>query len=74
MVMSHSWFHQHVTIVGTPQYNGLVERFNMIILERVRCIMLSVGVPNNFWNEASTITVFLIIRCPSTTMEMKTFE
>ena len=40
---------RHKIVAGTPQQNGLAERFNRTILERVRCMLLSAGLPKIFW-------------------------
>ena len=37
------------TIPYIPQQNGLVERMNRTLLERVRCMMLEGGIPKRFW-------------------------
>ena len=39
---------RHKTTVGTPQQNGLVERFNRTLLERTRCMLISTGLPKVF--------------------------
>ena len=39
---------RHLTVRGTPQQNGLVERFNKTILEIVRCMLNHVGLPKSF--------------------------
>ena len=39
---------RHKSVARTPQQNGLAERFNRTILERVRC-MLSSAVVKTFW-------------------------
>ena len=40
---------------GTPQQNSLAERMNETILERVRCMIINVGLPKSFWREAVVI-------------------
>lgn len=64
---------RHKTTVGTPQQNGLDERFNKTILKRVRC-MLVARLKKVFWVEAVSTVVYLINRCPSTVLGMKTPE
>ncbi|GJR05427.1 putative RNA-directed DNA polymerase [Tanacetum coccineum] len=36
----------------TPQLNGLVERMNRTLVERVRCLLSHAGLPASFWGEA----------------------
>ncbi|KAJ0804413.1 putative RNA-directed DNA polymerase [Helianthus annuus] len=36
----------------TPQLNGLAERMNRTLAERVRCMLSHAGLPNSFWGEA----------------------
>ena len=38
----------HMTATGTPQQNGLAERFNRTLLERTRCMIISAGLPKSF--------------------------
>jgi len=63
---------RHNTVVKTPQQNGLAERFNRTILERVRCMLLSANLSKSFWVEATMTACYLINRCPSTAINMKT--
>ena len=62
---------RHKSVARTPQQNGLAERFNRTILEKVRCMLSSATAPKTFWAEAMTTPCFLINRCPSTTLNMK---
>lgn len=64
----------HNTTAGTPQQNGLIERYNRTILERVRCMLTSDGLKKVFWAEVIWTTTYLINRCPSTVLDMKTLE
>ena len=63
---------RHKTVPHTPQQNGLAERMNKTILERVRCMLLSVGLPKTFWGEAANTTAYVINRCPSSALNFKT--
>lgn len=65
---------RHRTAAGTPQQNGLAERFNRTLLERTRCMLVSAGLPKVFWAEAVTTAAYLINRCPSTALNFKTPE
>uniref|UniRef100_A0A803NKV9 Integrase catalytic domain-containing protein n=1 Tax=Cannabis sativa TaxID=3483 RepID=A0A803NKV9_CANSA len=60
---------RHKTVRKTPQRNGLAERFNRTILERVMCIVLGVGLPKEFWAVVVSTTAYLI--CLLTTLDFK---
>lgn len=52
------------TIPYTPQQNGVAERYNRTILERVRCMLIDSGLDNIFWAEAAQTAVYLINAIP----------
>lgn len=39
---------RHLTVRGTPQQNGVAERMNRRLLERVRCMLLNAGLSKGF--------------------------
>ena len=41
------------TVPGTPQHNGLAERMNHAIIERVRCMLKTEKLPKVFWGEVT---------------------
>jgi hypothetical protein len=49
----------------TPQLNGLAERMNMTIVERVRCLLSCSKLPKHYWGEALLAAVYLINISPS---------
>lgn len=63
---------RHFTVRMTPQQNGLAERLNRTIMERVRCMMSCANLSKNFWAEAVATAVYVINRSPSTTIDLKT--
>ena len=63
---------RHRTVGHTPQQNGLAERMNRTLLERVRCMILNAGLPKSFWGEAVTTAAYLINRSPSSAIGFKT--
>src|SRR4030067_1462565 len=63
---------RHRTVPGTLQQNGLAERMNRTLLQRVMCMLLGAGLPKSFWGEAVTTAAYLINRCPSTDIDLKT--
>ena len=57
---------RHVkTVPGTPQHNGVAERMNRTIVEKVRCMLKMSDLPKSFWAEAVKTAVYLINRSPS---------
>ena len=42
---------QQKTPLETPKLNGLVERMNRTLVERVRCLLLNVKLSKSFWGE-----------------------
>lgn len=65
---------RHKTVPGVPQQNGLAERMNRTLLERVRCMLSCANLPKKFWAEAVNTAVYLVNRCPSAALEFKTPE
>ena len=65
---------RHKTVAGTPQQNGLVERFNITLLERTRCMLISAKLPKVIWAEAVTTAAYLLNMHPSTALSFKTPE
>nr|GEX03090.1 retrotransposon protein, putative, Ty1-copia subclass [Tanacetum cinerariifolium] len=63
---------RHITVVGTPQKNGLAERMNRTLMDKVRCLLIHFGLPKTFWVEATCTAAYLINRSPSTSIEKKT--
>ena len=51
---------QKLTIHDTPQQNGVAERRNRTILERVRALLHSTGLPRTLWGEAAQHVVWLM--------------
>nr|GEZ05041.1 retrovirus-related Pol polyprotein from transposon TNT 1-94 [Tanacetum cinerariifolium] len=48
----------------TPQLNGLAERMNRTLVERVRCLLSHAGLPASFWGEALNMAVHVINLTP----------
>ncbi|KAK0596509.1 hypothetical protein LWI29_016370 [Acer saccharum] len=65
---------RHRTVRHTPQQNGVAERMNRTILDKVRCLLIGSGLSQNFWGEAAATTAYLINRSPSTAISLKTPE
>lgn len=52
----------------TPQQNGLAERMNRTIVEKVRCMLIDAGLSKQFWSEAvcTAVNIINVIPCAST--------
>ncbi|KAG7633109.1 Reverse transcriptase RNA-dependent DNA polymerase [Arabidopsis suecica] len=60
---------RHKTCAYTPQQNGIVERLNRTIMDKVRSMLSESGMDKKFWAEAASTAVYLINRSPSTALE-----
>ncbi|KAG8479822.1 hypothetical protein CXB51_029312 [Gossypium anomalum] len=52
--------------------NGVAERMNRTLLEKVRCMLSNAGLGKQFWAEAVTYAGHLVNRLPSSALERKT--
>ena len=62
---------RHMTCAYTPQQNGVAERMNRTILEKVRSMLSDSGLPRMFWAEATQTAVTLINKTPSSTIKFE---
>ncbi|WVZ85239.1 LOW QUALITY PROTEIN: hypothetical protein U9M48_032186 [Paspalum notatum var. saurae] len=63
-----------LTPPGTPQWNGVSERRNRILLDMVRSMMSQTDLPLSFWGYALEATAFTLNRVPSKSMEKTPYE
>ena len=63
---------RHFTVRRTPQQNGVSERMNKILVEKVRCMLSNAGLDRKFWAEAVIYAQHLINRLPSSAIGGKT--
>lgn len=63
---------RHRTVPHNSQLNGVAERANRTILERVRCMLISSGMGKQFWAEAAATASVLINKCPSSSLNGET--
>ena len=59
---------RHGTIPMNPQQNGVAERANRTIVERIRCILFSSGMAKRFWGEAASTAVYLLNKYSSSSI------
>ncbi|KAL4387188.1 hypothetical protein GQ457_09G029600 [Hibiscus cannabinus] len=64
--------HHQLTVVYTPQQNGVSERKNMTVLNMARCLLFEKKIPKGFWAEAVNTSVYLLNRLPTKALEGKT--
>ncbi|RDX66524.1 hypothetical protein CR513_54695, partial [Mucuna pruriens] len=57
----------------TPQLNGLAERMNRTLIERVRCMLSEAKLPKHFWGEALYTVVHVINLSPAIALNTKAF-
>ena len=53
------------SVPKTPQHNGVAERMNRTITERIRCMLSHAKLPKPFWGEAMRTAIHLINLSPS---------
>lgn len=61
---------RHRTCAYTSQQNGVAERMNRTIMEKVRCLLSETGLEEKFWAEAAATSVYLINRTPSSAIDL----
>ena len=65
---------RYLTVLSTPQQNGVTERMNRILIEKVRCLLSNSGLSKSFWAEAIARAYFLVNRSSLTVIDKKTPE
>ena len=63
---------RHRTVRMTPQQNGLAERMNRTLINKVRCMMIQSKLPKGLWVETLLTACLLVNLSPSATIEFKT--
>jgi transposase InsO family protein len=60
---------QKLTVHDTPQHNGVAERLNRTLLEKVRAMLHESGLPRALWGEAVRHAVWLKNRTPTKALD-----
>jgi hypothetical protein len=63
-----------LTLVGTPQRNGVSEHHNRTLLDMVRSMVSLIEFPLSFWGYALETAAFTLNRAPSKSVEMTPYE
>ena len=58
----------HFTVRKTTQQNGVAERMNKTLLEKIRCMLSNIRLLKSFWNETLVNDFHLINGLPSSTI------
>ncbi|XP_052126145.1 uncharacterized protein LOC113209233 [Frankliniella occidentalis] len=53
----------------TPEQNGVAERANRILMEKVRALLKMAGLPNRYWTEALSLAVYIKNVTPTRALE-----
>ena len=56
----------------TPQLNGMAERLNRTLVEKIRCLLISSGLNFSFWADAMNYACYIYNRTPHSALEFKT--
>ena len=62
---------RHRTYSEIPQQNGVAERMNRTILNKVRCLLKDSNLPKKFWAEAISSACYQINKSPSSTINFR---
>ncbi|KAH9770122.1 Integrase catalytic domain-containing protein [Citrus sinensis] len=63
---------RHRTVRLTPQQNGLAERMNKTLMDKVRCMMIQSQLPKGLWTETLLTAYLLVNLSPSAGIDFKT--
>ena len=62
------------SIPKTPEQNGIAERLNRTLLERVRTMLSHSQLAHSFWAEALSTAVYVRNRCPTKLLNITPYE
>lgn len=62
---------RNMTCTFTPQQNGVAERLNRSIMNKVRSMLSESGLDKKFWVEVASTFVYVINRLPSSAIEFR---
>jgi transposase InsO family protein len=65
---------QEITTADTPQHNGVAERMNRTLLDKVRAMLNDADLPFSFWYDALQYAAILHNSSPSATLPNVTPE
>ena len=63
-----------MTVLYTPQQNGVAERKNGSLTESAKCMLLDANLPNRFWGETVLTAFYLQNRTPNRSVPKTPYE
>ena len=69
-LVTHQIEHE-VTVLDSPEMNGLAERMNRTILEKAKCMCVHAGLPYSLWAEAASTATYIYNRLPNSPLKGK---
>ena len=60
---------RHHTCTCTPQQNGIAERMNRTLMEKVRCMLSESGLGEEVWAEVATTAAYIVNRSPCSAID-----
>ncbi|KAH9802601.1 hypothetical protein KPL71_001457 [Citrus sinensis] len=69
---AHNRVVRHKTVRHTPQQNGLAERMNRTLMDKVRCLLIHSKLPQSLWAETLMTSCYLVNKSPSSAINFKT--
>ncbi|KAH9657534.1 hypothetical protein KPL70_023118 [Citrus sinensis] len=63
---------RHKTVRFTLQQNGLAERMNRTLMDKVRCMLVQAKLPKGLWAETLLTASYLVNLSPSAALDFKT--
>ncbi|OMO92476.1 hypothetical protein CCACVL1_06836 [Corchorus capsularis] len=65
---------RQLTILGTPQQNGVAERRNRTLLDMVRSMMAQANLPISYWGDALLTATYVLNSVPSKSVSSTPYE
>lgn len=56
---------RQLTVPGTPQQNGIAERYNQTLMDMTRCLLIESGLTKTLWADALDTAAHIRNKCPS---------
>ena len=65
----HHGIQRHKTCAYTPQQNGVAELMNKTLMEKVKCLLVELGLEEQFWAEAVSTSAYVTNMSPSSAID-----